>query len=82
VSQHRRRAALYPIQETPIIPRPFGTHPGNSGEEVSSLFVRLNLVQAIEERRPRKGYDLDLIRLLPRGAKLMAAYQGKESARG
>jgi hypothetical protein len=47
-------------------------------KEVSSLFVRLNLVQAVEERRPEKSYDPDLIRLLPGGARLMATYKGKQ----
>jgi Restriction Enzyme Adenine Methylase Associated/Protein of unknown function (DUF2924) len=46
-------------------------------KEVSSLFVRLNLVKAVEERKPKKSYDSDLIRLLPEGARLMATYKGK-----
>jgi hypothetical protein len=47
--------------------------------EVSSLFVRANLVRAVEERKPTKSAaDPALIRLLPGGAKLMATYKGKQ----
>jgi hypothetical protein len=46
-------------------------------KEVSSLFVRLNLAEDVEKRKPDKDYDPDLLRLLPTGAKLMATYRGK-----
>jgi hypothetical protein len=46
-------------------------------KEVSSLFARLNLAQAVEERKPTKSYDPELLHLLPDGAKLMATYRGK-----
>jgi hypothetical protein len=45
--------------------------------EVSSLFVRLNLVRAVEEGRLLKSSDPQLLHLLPNGAKLMAIYKGK-----
>jgi len=49
-------------------------------KEVSSLFdtVRMNLVQAVEERRPKSSANPELIRLLPGGARLRANYKGKQ----
>jgi Restriction Enzyme Adenine Methylase Associated/Protein of unknown function (DUF2924) len=46
--------------------------------EVSSLFVRANLVRAVEEQKPKKSSEPALLRLLPGGAKLMANYKGKK----
>jgi hypothetical protein len=49
-------------------------------KEVSSLFdtVRMNLVQVVEEHRPKSSSDPNLIRLLPGGARLRANYKGKQ----
>jgi len=49
-------------------------------KEVSSLFdtVRMNLVQAVEEHRPKSSSDPNLIRLLPGGATLRANYKGTQ----
>jgi hypothetical protein len=49
-------------------------------KQVSSLFdtVRMNLVQVVEERRPKSSSDPNLIRLLPGGARLRANYKGKQ----
>jgi hypothetical protein len=44
-------------------------------KEVSSLFVRLNLAQAVEERRPKGSQDPDLIRLLPNGARIRGTHK-------